>query len=128
MKGFVCNNRFGTRFAAFRFAVAVLVSLVFLTGCSDKGPQADERLVSAYVEIRVVEQTYGGESPAARLARRAVLEKYGYDRESFVAACDKVLEDEKMWVPFQRAVTERVDSLLGIPKPVKDQKKGKEKK
>ena len=113
---------------AFRFAIAVLMSFVFFAGCTDREPKADERLVSAYVELRVVEQTYGGESPAARLARRTVLEKYGYDRESFTAACDKVLEDETQWVPFQRAVTERVDSLLGIPKPTKDPKKDKGKK
>ena len=122
------NIESGTRFSAFRFAIAVLTALVLFSGCGDKEPKADERLVAAYVELRVVEQTYGGESPAARLARRTVLEKYGYDRESFIAACDKVLEDETMWVPFQRTVTERVDSLLGIPKPVKDPKKEKGKK
>ena len=72
------NIKSGTRFSAFRFAIAVLMSFVFFAGCTDREPKADERLVSAYVELRVVEQTYGGESPAARLARRTVLEKYGF--------------------------------------------------
>lgn len=84
--------------------------------------------MSAYVEVRMVEQTYGGESPAARLARKTVLEKYGYTRESFAAACDKVLDDETMWVPFQQAVVDRIDSLLGIPKATKDPKKKEDKK
>lgn len=109
------------------FAIVLLLALAFI-GCSEKEPQVDQNLVAAFVEIRMVEQTYGAEAPVARLARQTVLEKYGYNRESFAAACDKVLEDETMWVPFQRTVTERIDSLLGIPKPVKDPKKEKGKK
>ena len=54
-----------------------------------------------------------------------LIEKYGYDRESFAAACEKVLEDEHMWMPFQQAVVDRIDSLLGIPKPVAKKKEGK---
>lgn len=107
------------------FAVAVATAPAVLVGCGNDTPTPDERLVSAYVEVRMVEQTYGGESPAARLARKTVLEKYGYTRESFAAACDKVLDDETMWVPFQQAVVDRIDSLLGIPKPVAKKKEGK---
>jgi len=134
MMSFFRHNDSGTRSRAFRFAMAMKACAFFLAcaflfaGCADKEPRADERLVAAYVEIRVADQTFGAESPAARLAHKTILEKYGYDRLSFVEACDKVLADQKMWVPFQRAVTERVDSLLGIPKPVKDAKKGKGKK
>ncbi|MBR4786136.1 MULTISPECIES: hypothetical protein [Fibrobacter] len=110
------------------FAVAVATAPAVLVGCGNDAPTPDERLVSAYVEVRMVEQTYGGESPAARLARKTVLEKYGYTRESFAAACDKVLDDETMWVPFQQAVVDRIDSLLGIPKATKDPKKKEDKK
>ena len=111
------------------FAVAVATAPAVLVGCGQDAPTPDNRFVSAYVEMRMVEQTYGGESPAARLARKTVLEKYGYDRESFAAACEKVLEDEYMWMPFQQAVVDRIDSLLGIPKPVaKDAKKKEGKK
>ena len=115
------------RAIAFHLAYAVLAVLL-LAGCSDKAPVPDERLVSAFVEIRIVEQNYGENSPNVRLARKGILEKYGYTRESFAAACDNVLNDEVLWVPFQTAVTDRIDSLLGIPKPVKEDPKKKKKK
>ena len=96
-----------------------------LCACSDSAPKADERLVAAYVEMRVAEQTYGGESSESRTARRDVLQKYGYTREEFLKACDKVLDDEKRWMSFQTAVSERIDSLLGFEKPKPVAKKDK---
>ena len=109
----------------------ILVSLCLMAslfaGCSDDAPSVDEKLVKAFVEVRMVEQAYGKDSPNVRLARKGVLEKYGYTRETFAAACDKVFEKPETWVPFQQAVVDRVDSLLGIPKQVKDDKKGKKK-
>ena len=106
-----------------RFAFIVLAALL-VAGCGNDAPTVDVNLVSAFVEIRMVEQTYGVESPAGRLARKGVLDRHGYTRESFAAACDKVLDDATLWVPFQTAVADRIDSLLGIPKPVpKDKKK-----
>lgn len=107
-----------------RFAFFCVVALAFCA-CSDSAPKADERLVSAYVEMRVAEQLFGGESPTGRLVRRDVLKKYNYTREDFIKACDKVLDDEKRWMSFQLAVSDRIDSLLGIPKVVPVQKKGK---
>ena len=113
---------------AFRFAFAVFAALL-VTGCSGDSPKVDERLVSTYVEVRMVEQTFGAESPAARLARKGVLERHGYTAESFAKACDKVLDDDALWIPFQQAVVDRIDSLLGIPKPAaKDAKKKEDKK
>lgn len=108
----------GLRFTFFGAALLALVA------CSDSPEKADERLVSAFVEMRVAEQVYGGETPFGRIARRDVLTKYGYSREDFIKSMDKVLDDEKRWLVFQVAVTDRIDSLLGIPKP-KPEKKGK---
>ena len=108
----------GLRFAFFG---AVLFALV---ACSDSPEKADERLVAAFVELRVAEQQHGGETSFGRIVRRDILKKYGYSREEFIKACDKVLDDEKRWLVFQVAVTDRIDSLLGIPKP-KPEKKGK---
>ena len=51
-----------------------------LCACTDSAPKADKRLVAAFVEMRVAEQLYGGESPMGRLVRRDVLKKYGYTR------------------------------------------------
>lgn len=107
--------------------LALLLAPLFFAGCSGEEVSVDERLVAAFVDVRVAEQTYGLESPTGRLARKAALEKHGYTRETFVAACDAVLADEFAWVPFQKAVTDRIDSMLGIPKPApaKDAKKAK---
>ena len=127
MVGMLLDIVNGTQATAFRFAFAVLAALL-LAGCGNDAPKVDENLVSAFVEIRMAEQTYGADSPAGRLARKGVLERHGYTRESFEAACDKVLDDDALWVPFQTAVVDRIDSLLGIPKPVKDPKNKEGKK
>jgi len=115
--------RIGAWKTRLRFAFFGVVSFMLLA-CSDTPEKADERLVAAFVEMRVAEQVYGGETPFSRIARRDVLKKYGYSREDFIKSVDKVLNDEKRWLVFQVAVTERIDSLLGIPKP-KPEKKGK---
>ena len=115
--------RIGAWKTGLRFAFFGVVSFTLLA-CSDSPEKADERLVSAFVELRVAEQVYGGETPFGRIARRDILTKYGYSREDFIKSVDKVLNDEKRWLVFQVAVTERIDSLLGIPKP-KPEKKGK---
>lgn len=105
----------------FLFGVVALA----LCACTDSAPKADKRLVAAYVEMRVAEQLYGGDSPMGRLVRRDVLKKYGYTREEFIKACDKILDDGKLWMGFQIAVSGRIDSLLGIPKVIPVQKKDK---
>ena len=106
------------------FAFVGIIAIA-LCACSDSAPKADERLVSAFVEMRVAEQLYGGDSPMGRLVRRDILKKYDYTREGFLKACDKVLDDDKRWLPFQAAVSERIDSLLGIPKVMPVKKNGK---
>ena len=107
-----------------RFAFLCVVALAFCA-CSESGTKPDERLVAAFVELRVAEQNFGGESPSARLIRQDVLKKYGYTREEFIKACDNVLDDGKSWMVFQTAVSDRIDSLLGIPKVIPVQKKDK---
>ena len=100
----------------------VLLALFFFSKTPEK---TDERLVSAFVEMRVAEQLYGGDSPMGRLVRREVLKKYGYTREEFLKATDKVLDKGEDWMPFQMAVSERIDSLLGMPKVIPIQNKDK---
>lgn len=118
------NARIGVWNARLRFVFFGVLALM-LCACFDSAPKADQRLVAAFVELRVAEQLYGGDSPMGRLVRRDVLKKYDYTRESFIKACDKVLDNEKLWMVFQVAVSDRIDSLLGIPKVVLVQKKGK---
>ncbi len=107
-----------------RLAFLCTVALA-LCACSDSAPKADDRFVAAFVEMRAAEQIYGGDTPTGRLVRREILNKYGYTREEFLKATDKILDDEKRWIPFQTAVSDRVDSLLGIPKVIPVQKKDK---
>lgn len=118
--------RFLRKLPVANLLVAVACALL-LAACSKEDIKPDMRLVEAFVEVRIIEQTYGAEAPAGRLARQAALKKYGYTTESFTQACDAVLNDDAMWLPFERAVTERIDFLLGIPKPVKEKKKGDKK-
>ena len=83
------------------------VVVLALCACTDSAPKADKRLVAAFVEMRVAEQLYGGESPMGRLVRRDVLKKYGYTREEFVKACDNVLDDGKRFGNFDILIEKR---------------------
>ena len=89
-----------------------LAAAIALVACKGETSSVDERFVDAFVEMRIVDQMYGAEAPMARLARRTVLEKYGYTRESFLEASAKIQEDDTRWVPFQARVVDRVDSIL----------------
>lgn len=99
---------------------AIFLSLFMMTsfsGCSNE-VKADQNLVDAFVELRLVDIDLGGASPVARIARQNILKQYGYTREEYIAKVDKILEDENQWMPFQKAVNERIDFLLGDKKPV----------
>ena len=110
-----------------RDVLMLVACMALLASCGKEDVKPDMRLVETFVEVRMIEQAYGAETPAARLARQATLQKYGYTTKSFTEACDAVLNDDAMWLPFEQAVTDRIDSLLGIPKPVKEKKKGDKK-
>lgn len=110
--------RFGSHtMARVYIALLSLAMLLFFSSCKDDEPKADENLVEAYVDIRVMEQSLGTESPESRLARRDILSKHGFTLESFKASIDVVLDDRNLWVPFQKAVVARIDTLLHVPPP-----------
>ena len=91
---------------------ALLAAALVLVSCTDAEPTVDERFVDAFVDMRVVEQIYGAESPMARVGRRSVLQKYGYTRESFLEMSQKIQDDAHYWMPFQKRVVNRVESIL----------------
>ena len=98
----------------------LLVTALFLVvtfgmgGCNGE-VSVDQEFVNLYVELRVAEMTYGKTSPTTRLVRQDALKAAGYTRESFLAKADEILSDERQWIPFQKAVTARIDSLLAPP-------------
>ena len=97
------------------FAVALLLfSVLGMGGCSGE-VSVDQKFVDLFVELRVAEMTYGKDSPMGRLVRQDALKAAGYTREQFLAKTDEILNDERQWVPFQKAVNARIDSLLAIP-------------
>lgn len=94
---------------------ALLFSAAFgMSGCSGE-VTVDQKFVNLFVELRVAELTYGKDSPQARLVRQDALKAAGYTREQFLTKTDEILSDELQWVPFQKAVNARIDSLLAIP-------------
>jgi len=102
------------RTTAFRFVFALCFLPLGFTfvACSNEDPHIDQKFVNAYVEVRVAEQMYGAVSPMARMVRQETLRKYGYSKESFSQQADIILKDDLLWVPFQRQVVDRIDSLL----------------
>jgi hypothetical protein len=94
---------------------ALFFSAAFsMSGCSGE-VSVDQKFVNLFVELRVAEMTYGKDSPMGRLVRQDALKAAGYTREQFLAKTDEILNDERQWVPFQKAVNARIDSLLAIP-------------
>ena len=95
------------------FPLALLLAALF-SGCSGE-VSVDQEFVNLYVELRLAEMTYGKTSPMTRLVRQDALKAAGYTRETFLAKADEILGDERQWVPFQKAVNARIDSLLAPP-------------
>ena len=96
-------------------AVALLLLSAFgMSGCSG-AVSVDQKFVDLYIELRVAEITYGKDSPMGRLVRQDALTAAGYTREQFLAKTDEILNDERQWVPFQKAVNARIDTLLAPP-------------
>lgn len=90
------------------------IAVVALSACSQE-VSVDQKFVDLFVELRVSEITYGKDSPIGRLVRQDALKAAGYTREQFLAKTDEILNDERQWVPFQKAVNARIDSLLAPP-------------
>ena len=105
------------------YVIALVVGVVILAlFIFSKTPEnTDDHLVSAFVEMRVAEQLYGGDSPMGRLVRRDVLKKYGYTREEFLKATDELLEDETFeGISFAgRFEDMEVEILEQLPEPPK---------
>ena len=94
---------------------ALFFSAAFgMGGCSGE-VSVDQKFVDLFVELRVAEITYGKDSPMGRLVRQDILNAAGYTREQFLAKTDEILNDERQWVPFQKAVNARIDTLLTPP-------------
>lgn len=99
------------------FALLFLFLCLALISCKQGEISVDENLVETFVEIRIMEQTLGTDSPEARIARRDILQKQGFTLETFKTSVDKILADKNLWVPFQKAVVARIDTLLQIAPP-----------
>ena len=87
---------------------------VNFVGCANE-VSVDQKFVDLFVELRITEITYGKDSPMGRLVRQDALKAAGYTREQFLAKTEEILNDERRWVPFQKAVNARIDSLLTPP-------------
>lgn len=106
---------FGSRGMLGAYAVLLTLAMgIFFMSCEKKSPAVNENLVETFVDIRVMEQTLGTDSPETRVARRDILRKHGFTLESFKSSVDAVLADKDLWVPFQKAVVARIDTLLHI--------------
>ena len=99
---------------AWRFLMILgLAALLCLqSGCDKKAPSVDQKFVNTYTELLIVEQMYGKDSPTARIKRKAILDSAGYSRDQFLTKANAILDDRNMWVPFQKAVIDRLDTLI----------------
>jgi hypothetical protein len=95
-------------------------------GCDKKAPSVDQKFVNTYTELLIVEQMYGKDSPSARIKRKAILDSAGYSRDQFLKKANAILDDRDMWVPFQKAVIDRLDTLIEQNKAVPAHRRGED--
>ncbi|SHK99950.1 hypothetical protein [Fibrobacter sp. UWEL] len=96
-------------------------ALLLGVGCSGE-VVVDQKLVDTFVELRLMDMAYGGDSPMARLSRQDILKKAGYTREQYLDEVNKILDDPDQWIPFQKAVNDRIDTLLAVRKEMEQAK------
>ena len=115
-------------YAAWRFlCILGLAAFTCLqAGCEKKVPSIDQKFVNAYTEMLIAEQIYGKDSPTAMLKRKLILDEAGYSREVFLKKANAILDNKDMWVPFQKAVIDRIDSLTEQSKAAPMRKRGGE--
>jgi hypothetical protein len=113
---------------AWRFLMILgLAALLCLQmGCDKKAPSVDQKFVNTYTELLIVEQMYGKDSPTARIKRKVILDSAGYSRDLFLKKANAILDDRDMWVPFQKAVIDRLDTLIEQNKTVPARKRGED--
>ena len=93
------------------------LSLVeWLLCCSKEPKPVDIRFLDTYIDLREVELRLGGNTTAAQMERGAVLKKRGYTLEGFMKEANEIMSDPARWVPFQKAVVERIDTLVTVKK------------
>lgn len=96
-----------------------LLLALLCSACENSG-QPSDKFIEAYIELRVATELHGT-TPSAGLARREILKKYGYTRESFNAEADRLRSDYNLWVEYERRVLERLDTLANAhSRPVSD--------
>jgi len=106
--------------------LAFVVCLCLQVGCDKKDPSVDPKFVNAYTELLIAEQMYGKDSPTARIKRKIILDSAGYSRDQFLKKANAILDDRDMWVPFQKAVIDRLDTLIEQNKTVPARKRGED--
>ncbi len=106
--------------------LGLTVLLCLQSGCDKKAPSVDQKFVNTYTELLIVEQMYGKDSPTARVKRKAILDSAGYSREQFLTKANSILDDRDMWVPFQKAVIDRLDTLIEQNKAAPARRRGED--
>ncbi len=106
--------------------LGLTVLLCLQMGCDKKAPSVDQKFVNTYTELLIVEQMYGKDSPTARIKRKVILDSAGYSRDLFLTKANAILDDRDMWVPFQKAVIDRLDTLIEQNKTVPARKRGED--
>ena len=104
------RNIIGLKHTLWALACAALLFLA--TGCEKKDPSIDQKFVDAYVEMLIAENIYGKNSTTTMVRRQEILKSAGYTREKFLKKSHAILDDKDMWVPFQKAVIARLDTLI----------------
>ncbi len=110
----------------FLMILGLTVLLCLQMGCDKKAPSVDQKFVNTYTELLIVEQMYGKDSPTARIKRKVILDSAGYSRDLFLTKANAILDDRDMWVPFQKAVIDRLDTLIEQNKTVPARKRGED--
>jgi len=89
--------------------IAWLFALLFIVAC-DRADSIDKGLVNLYVDLRVATLEYSNPTEV-RIARQNVMREAGYTPEKFSFAINNIRANPELWVHFQQAVADRLDTL-----------------
>ena len=91
-----------------------------LISCKKEEVEIDPQLVNLYVEIKLINQTFGQNSMKAKIKRMEITEQFGIRELEFQSKIKDLKDNEETWKSFQDDVIKKLEVLE--KKVIKDNK------
>ena len=114
--------------------IFLIISVLFIGGCSSKEKIDKEKIAHLYVDILVSQETYKYNVDSLKIAVDSLYKDYQMTEDQYKKTLEKFKYDEKTWDEFFKLAEEYLDTLKAQEnrriveknKEEEKQKKGKE--